>query len=121
MKKRRQSYNTNDVEKAKNLVLNGMKVSKAADMFDIPVSTLTDKVKMRYKSEKIGASTYLDEDVETLLANAILCLSKWGFGLNLNHMKLIVKDYLSRSGKTNKFKVIIYCLFIYCLIIFNFK
>ncbi len=49
----------------------------------------------------MGASTYLDQDVEILLANAILCLSKWGFGLNFTHMKFIVKDFLLRNGTEN--------------------
>ena len=105
LKKRRQNYNKEDVEKAKNLVSNGMKIGKAADMFGIPYTTLADRVKGRYKSINLGNLTYLDQDVEILLANAILCLSKWGFGLNFTHMKFIVKDFLFRNGKTNKFKV----------------
>lgn len=105
LKKRRQNYAISDLEKAKKSVLDGNSVYKAAEIFGVPSSTLSDHVLGKSKSTNIGASTYLDQDVETLLVEAILCLSKWGFGLNFTHMKSIVKDYLSHTGKENKFKV----------------
>jgi len=58
----------------------------------------------RYTTHKIGGSSYLGKDVELLLLNAIIQLSKWGFGLNTLQLQMIVNDYLTSSATPNRFK-----------------
>jgi len=83
---------------------NGMSVKEVSDEYGIPKSTCYDIKNGRYGHHKMGRSCYLGKDVENLLLNAIIQLSKWGFGLNTWQVQMIVRDYLITSRTPNKFK-----------------
>jgi len=102
--KRRQNYALESVEKAKIAMSNGKNVREVAEEYGIPRQTCYDIKSGKYKSSAIGAPTYLEKDVETILAAAIIQLSKWGFGLNTKQLQMIVRDYLTSTRTPNKFK-----------------
>jgi len=102
--KRRQNYALESVEKAKIAMSNGKNVREVAEEYGIPRQTFYDIKSDIYKSSAIGGPTYLEKDVETILAAAIIQLSKWGFGLNTKQLQMIVKDYLTSTCTPNKFK-----------------
>ena len=102
--RKRRLYTPEDLRNAKKAIADGMGISNASRVYGVPSSTLSDHKLKIYASDQLGGSTYLDKDVETLLANSLLTLAKWGFGLNLIQLQSIVKDYLLTTGTKNKFK-----------------
>ena len=102
--KKRQNYPPGSVEKARCALQNGMSFKDVHDQYGIPITTCYDIKNQKYKTNTIGHSTYLGRDVEIQLVNAIIQLSKWGFGLNTLQLQMIVKDYLDSTKITNKFK-----------------
>ena len=102
--KKRRNYALDVLNNAKMALANGKSPNVVSQEYGIPRQTCYDIKSKKYKSHNVGSSTYLDITVEKLLANAIVQLSLWGFGLNIIQVQNIVRDYLISSGTPNRFK-----------------
>jgi hypothetical protein len=89
-----------------------MTLNAAAKKYGIPNTILFDRVKFR--TEKVGRPTVLTEEEEAIIVERLLVLSVWGFPLNTNDLKHLIKAYLDGIGKTTKNKsvILIYLIFI---------
>lgn len=78
----------------------------AAKKYKIPKSTLHDHVKGTHgtKSQTYGRAQAIPLEHETVLANGLKTLEKWGFGLSRKELLLIVAEYVSKNGIKTPFK-----------------
>ena len=67
----RQNYALENINKAKVAMDNGASAVAVSEQYGIPRTTCYDIKNGRYKSYQLGSSTYLDHNVEKLLASAI--------------------------------------------------
>ena len=105
IKTARQKYTSEALQDAKNAIQEKkMSIRKAAEVFGVPKSTLSDASKSKYKSNKMGRNTTLDTDIENLLVTSMISLASWGFGLELLDLQIIIRDYLIQSGIKTIFK-----------------
>ncbi len=109
----RHKYTPEMIRQAFQLVTDKtMTLNAAAKKYGIPKTTLFDR--MKFRTEKVGRLTVLTEDQETIIVERLLVLTGWGFLLNTNSLKHLIKAYLDGIGKTtrNKSVILIYLIFI---------
>jgi len=82
-----------------------MSLNAAAKEYGIPKATLHDR--MKFRTEKVGRPTVLTEDEEEIIVERLLVLSGWGFPLNSNDLKFLIKAYLDGTGRTTRNKSVI--------------
>lgn len=78
----------------------------AATQYNIPKSTLHDRLKnkTKIKSQSLGRSTALPEKEENKLANGLKILEKWGFGLSRKEVIFMVSKFVARNNIITPFK-----------------
>ena len=98
----RSKYTQDDFNKAMESIQDGrMSVRKAAEEFNVPRTTLMDRIHKR-TSDKLGRPCELTEDEENLLAGRIKLMGDWGFPLTMIDVRKLVQDYLNSSGKRSR-------------------
>ena len=94
----RQQYNPDLLLEAVNLVSEGrLSYRKAAEMYEVPRSTIADGVNQKYKTNSIGRPTTLSNTVEELIVHALIKLGDWGFGFTDNDLLGVIKTYLDKT------------------------
>ena len=73
---------------------------KASAMYHIPLGTLNNKINNKC-TKRVGAPLRLTAECEERLLITIDHLSEWKLPLDATDIKLLVKDYLDRSGVTD--------------------
>ena len=87
-----------------SLVQQGQSYRDVAQRFNIPVSTLHNKVHRRHSMD-CGGPTVLSHDEENRLVNVIQTLSAWRQPVDTFELRLLVKSMLDKAGsRVNKFK-----------------
>lgn len=102
--KRYRKYDDEVIQKAKDAVGGGMSIRKAASEYRIPYTVLQRRIKNR-QIKKQGGQTVLSQNEESLLVEKLQVCAEWGYPLDLYGLRLIIKGYLDRQGRTvSKFK-----------------
>lgn len=103
-KKKIRKYTAEDVEKAINEVKNEkVSIYAAAIKYNIPTTTLFDKVKENH-CLNIGRPLAIPLEQEQKLANGLRIMEKWGFGLSRQETLELVKDYVEKNNLETPFK-----------------
>ncbi|CAG5054148.1 unnamed protein product [Parnassius apollo] len=99
IKKKVAHYARDDMDKAIQAVIsNEMSMYAAAKMFNIPTTTLFDRMKRKYSREKVGRPQAIPFLAKQRLANAIATMEKWGFGLTRQEILDIVAEYIKKDN-----------------------
>lgn len=84
---------------------NGLSYRKCSKKYNIPTTVLHRHVHKGDKVKKKGGQTVLSEEEEKILVDRLQVCAEWGYPLDSLTLRLIVKDFLERQGKTvPKFK-----------------
>lgn len=105
--KRYQKYEADSdvISKARDAVAKGSSIRKAARDFRIPYTVLQRRIKNPTGVKKHGGQTVLTEIEEDAIVRKLQLCAEWGYPLDLYGLRLIIKLYLDRLGKTiHKFK-----------------
>lgn len=83
-----------------------MTVYRASKHYKIPKNTIHDRIrgKSGKKSDSRGRNTVLSHENEKRLADGILTLEKYGFGLSRKEMLLLVGQFVKKNGLITPFK-----------------
>ena len=76
----------------------GMKVATAARLYNVKRITLINHAKGE-KCGKYGRPTVLSHDEESVIAHGLCKFADWGFGIDRECLRDIVKDFLTSMGK----------------------
>ena len=97
-------YDSNNFEEALEAVRDGhMSVREAAKHFEVPRSTLQDKLNMAHPKND-GGPTVLSEEEEKRIVAMMLLMSEWGFPWTSSDLCYFVKAYLDKRGVVTRFK-----------------
>ena len=97
-------YNSNDFEEALEAVRDGhMSVREQAKHFEVPRSTLQDKLNMAHPKND-GGPTVLSEEEEKRIVAMMLLMSEWGFPWTSSDLCHFVKAYLDKRGVVTRFQ-----------------
>jgi hypothetical protein len=90
----------------KDVNRNTYSLNQAAKLYGIPKTTLFDRVNNRYDRPGTGsgATSWLPEEFESLLVDALIKLAEWGYGLNFSGVKMIVRSFLKNTEFKHLFK-----------------
>ncbi|XP_060556862.1 uncharacterized protein LOC132717417 [Ruditapes philippinarum] len=99
------SYTPDVLAEAAKLVQGGsLTLSCAAKSYGIPKTTLHDKIKGRYATNKTGPRTVLSPAEETRLAEWAVSMSRIGYGRTRQELLTTVKKILDDDGRKTPFK-----------------
>ena len=93
------SYTNDHLHAAVAEVKNGKKIRATAKKYNIPYTTLNDKVNGRVpiSRQKSGPSSYLSSSQEDRLASYLITMTKIGYGLDRKEVPGIVKEILDQA------------------------
>ena len=95
----RSKYTQEDFKLAIESIQDGVSVRKAAEEFNVPRTTLMDRLHNR-TTDKLGRPCELSEEEENLLSDRIKLMGDWGFPLTMVDVrKLVVKLELKLKGR----------------------
>lgn len=99
------NYSDEQLNKAVDAVLKGMTLRKAQETFKVKRETVRKAVSsiksgIPILKKPVGGQTALNEHEEAALVQHVVSLAKWGFPITTMELRLIVKSYLERHGKT---------------------
>ena len=101
--KYRASYDYSKLTEAMEEVKEGrMSERQAAKEFNVPRSTLKDRLAERIKEEKAGRPTVLSVEEELILVERLILHGEWGFPLTPLCLRHTIQDYLDRQGRTTR-------------------
>lgn len=83
---------------------NGSSMYAAAKKYQIPTTTLYDKIKGNFNTNVVGRPVAIPLELESQLANAIRILEKWGFGLSREEVLNVVADFVKCNKMITPFK-----------------
>jgi transposase-like protein len=99
----RKRYNEDNLQQAvKEVKENRMTLGEAAREFQVPKTTLFDRVKERV-TDKSGRPTVLSEMEEQYLVERLIVLGDWGFPVSRRDLRTLIKNYLDGQGRTTRF------------------
>ncbi|KAJ8933555.1 hypothetical protein NQ314_013929 [Rhamnusium bicolor] len=78
----------------------GLSIRKAAVQFKIPYTVLQRRIKNPTSVKKQGGQTVLTAIEEDAIVKKLQVCAEWGYLLDLHGLRLIIKLYLDRLGKT---------------------
>lgn len=93
-------YTDENLAKAVDAVRNGLSLRQAAEQYCISRTAITTAV--RGKPNKVGRPCILSAGEEQQLVECVTLSGDWGFPLSTFDIRLIVKGFLDRSGRTEK-------------------
>ena len=95
----KQSYTPDLIERALNDIQNnGLSQRKAAQKYEIPLSTLNDAYNKIRSSHIIGRKPILNDEIEEILHQILLRISDVGVGLNKFEILKVIRDYLIKNN-----------------------
>lgn len=94
-------FSSEQFEKAVEAVKSGISLRKAEEQFGIPRCSLNRAVRGENRG-KAGRPFVLNEVDQNTLARCLCAAGDWGFPLTLYDIRLIVKAFLDRCGKTER-------------------
>lgn len=98
------NYSLDDLEKALEDLKQDESLRNTAKKFKIPVMTLSNK-KRSLHEKKVGRPTVLNEEEENAIVAGITCMAEWGFPVDQDILKRIIRDYFCGLGiKIKRFK-----------------
>lgn len=96
------NYSNEQLDQCLTEVLDGkISATAAAKKYKIAKGTIINKIHGR-KWLKVGGQTALSSNEELEFANNLTTCAEWGFPLTKHDLRLLVKHYLDRQGKTVK-------------------
>lgn len=100
------NHEPEEIKAAINYILTeGRSLRDAAKKYDIHYSVLYRHLKNGENMKKRGGQTVLSEGEEKLFVKRLQICGDWGYPIDPLTLRLLVKDYLDRQGKTvPKFK-----------------
>ena len=103
-KNRRRAYTPEDLRNALKAIEDGMSLRNAMIRFKVPRNTLHRYMKLNTNKESpsflnMGHPTALLLHEERVLAQNFASMADWGCPLSHMDIKMVVKDYLTRSGR----------------------
>jgi predicted DNA-binding protein (UPF0251 family) len=86
-----------------------MTLGEASKHFEIPKTTIFDRMNSKKTKLELGRPTVLSEEEENIIVQRLLVMGMWGFPLTSLDVRFLVKSYLDDIGRTcsrqNSFKV----------------
>lgn len=93
-----------EIKPAINAIKNGMSIKEASRRFKIPYTVLHRHYSKK-DLKKPGGQTVLSEEEELVIVEKLETCAEWGYPIDKFTLRLFVKNYLERRGKTvSKFK-----------------
>ena len=93
-------HDSDTLARAVEAIKTGMSIRSASELYEIPKSTLADKVK-GFHNKEVGRPVAISAEEEKLLVERILLASEWGFPMSTKDLKSLVKNYLDSLGVVN--------------------
>lgn len=104
-RKKEVKWTEEDMKKAVEHVALHHNISAAARLFNVPKSTLHDRLSLRIKpGSKVGHPTALTIEEEAEIAETCIIFAEWGFGLGRKEVESVINEYLRAMKKPNPFK-----------------
>ena len=101
---KRRQYDPTVINHAVQLVTDGsLSLSQAAKSFNIPKTTLHDRVHHKYTTAAVGAKPVLNEAEEARVVGWALHMSKIGYGRTRQELCTVIKKILDADGRPNPF------------------
>lgn len=94
-------YTGDQLDKAIEAVRNGTSLRKAAEEFGVSRCSINRAINVKNRGKVGRPSVFSDEEQQTL-AQCLCMAGDWGFPLTVYDIRLIVKAFLDRSGKSEK-------------------
>lgn len=94
-------YTNEKLEEALGEIRRGCSLRKVSERYKIPRTTLKRKL-LRLKPGTYGGQTVLSKNEEKAITEALMICAEWGFPLTKVDLKLLIKGYLDRCGRTEK-------------------
>ena len=91
------------MEKALESVKDGLTVTAAACLFNLPRQTLKDRISGRFETTKCGRKTALNDDEEQELINYITYMAAIGQPMTIAAIKLFACAISKRGNHQNRF------------------
>ena len=109
-KVKRLGYPQERLEEAIRLVKEKtMTLGEASKHFEIPKTTIFDRMNSKKTKLELGRPTVLSEEEENIIVQRLVVMGMWGFPLTSLDVRFLVKSYLDDIGRTcsrqNSFKV----------------
>lgn len=97
-----QNYCSENLEKALHAISSGkVSIRKAAEQYNVPKSTISDKLRNKHTGQHGGQKCLTDEEERNLALGLGKC-AEWGFPFKLSDVQLTVQGYLNRIGRVEK-------------------
>lgn len=104
-KKKFFQYNEDDVHKALKEIQSGNKIRETCRKYNIPHSTMINKIKMKYPMQrKMGPPTILTPDEERFLSQWIIAMAKKGIPINKEQLIETVTNIIKTDNRPTPFK-----------------
>jgi hypothetical protein len=101
-KKYRKGYTEDDLQEAVNMVKQGSSFRVACSTYNIPKTTLIDRVNETHSGVQ-GRPTVLSPEEEKIIIEMVELLSVWGFPFTQDDLRFFVKSYLDKKGVKTRF------------------
>jgi transposase-like protein len=96
----RNKYSDRDLQLAIRAVeSNKMKISAAAKRYNIPKTTLYDRLSGKSKAT-LGRPTELTPEEEQIIVERLVVMADWAFPLTNRDLRVLIKEYLEVQGRT---------------------
>ncbi|XP_060566679.1 uncharacterized protein LOC132725560 [Ruditapes philippinarum] len=95
------SYSANDLQEAYNIVMQqGLPVERVAKRYNIPITTLKDRVKGRVHIDTLrsGPQTMFTQEQEAFLCNHLITMAEIGYGYSRQETINLATDYAIHLG-----------------------
>ena len=98
-KKKNYCYSDECITDALTDIKSGLSIRKASEKYEIPRSTLSDKMLMKVplNVERPGPSGNLSKEQEEILVNYLITMAKIGYGVPRKDVPIIVKEILDKG------------------------
>jgi len=98
----RSKYSKEQLESAIRTYKAGkMSLSEVSKQFNVPTSTLCDRINKKVKGT-LGRPTVLSREEEEILVERLIMHGEWGFPLTSEDVRTVIKDYLDRLGRNTR-------------------
>jgi hypothetical protein len=101
-KKYRKGYTEDDLQEAMNMVKQGSSFRAACSAYNIPKTTLMDRVNETHSGAQ-GRPPVLSSEEEKIIIEMVEMLSDWGFPFTQDDLRHFVKSYLDKKGVKTRF------------------
>lgn len=98
--RRYRAYSDEQLQKAVQAVQRrNLSYQEAQDLYNIPKKTIWNKVNQKH-TKKVGGQTVLLEVEERHIVDVLLAAAEFGSPLTCMDLRMVVKKYLDRAGRT---------------------